>query len=144
MQIKAPSVDIVAFGDAIPAAVTGTVGVDGTVWGTMNDLQGRGTISATGLTYDNLTVDSATAQVSYVDHILNIEDLQANAAGGTVALSGAYNVNDGNYQVQGKVQSIGLDQIPSVPISILGTVSADFTAYGNSQDNSVNARTDHR
>lgn len=139
VQIKAPSVDIVAFGDAIPAAVTGTVGVDGTVWGTMNDLQGRGTISATGLTYDNLTVDSATAQVSYVDHILNIEDLQANAAGGTVALSGAYNVNDGNYQVQGKVQSIGLDQIPSVPISILGTVSADFTAYGNSQDNSVNA-----
>ena len=139
VKVKAPAVDVSAFSKDLPVAVTGTVGIDGTVWGTLQDMQGRGKVSATGLTYDTVTIDQAKADVSYVDHVVNVEDLEATVAGGTVALSGAYNINDGNYQAKGKIASISLDQIPSVPLSVLGTVSADFTAYGNSQDKSVNA-----
>lgn len=133
ISVKAPSVNLSAFSGQLQLPLTGTIGLDGKLWGTADDWEGSGKVTAANVTYDNsITIDYANADVSYADHVVSVEKLNANTAGGTIAASGMYDVNSGDYQAKGTAQQMRLERVPGVPEQVSGAVSADFQVLGNS------------
>ncbi len=139
LAVNVPGADISAFADVLPVAVSGTAGFKGQVWGTAADVSARGKASLKDVTYDGYTVDTAEADLSYVDKRLNIESLTARAFGADLTASGVYDTDSGAWQGKADIANLDLTAVPNLPLSVMGTVSASLQAAGNSKDGSVTA-----
>ena len=139
LVVKAPSVDIGAFQKDLPVPVTGTVGFDGTLWGTAEDIQGKGHVTVSNLTYEDYHLDSLAADVVYAKQNVQVDNLTAQYGGGTIQAAGTYAMNTGDYAAHASVQNLDLSQVPQVPVSILGTVSVDVDVTGNSKTKALTA-----
>lgn len=137
--LKAPSVDVQAFADQLPVPLTGTVGFDGSIWGTVDNVSAKGKVTATNVQYDNVVVDQASADVTYGQNQVNVDHLTAQSAGGTLTADGTYRIDTGDYAAQGTVRQLSLEQVPQMPVSIVGTVDADWAVTGNSKTKAVTA-----
>lgn len=132
LKLDAPSIDLSAFSLALP--VTGTVGWAGSIWGSIDDLSANGTVTVSSLDYDGIAVSNGSANVMYDHQLIQIDNLATDVAGGHVIGSGAYHIDSGDFTASVKASDISLEAVPQIPVSLLGTVSAEVTAVGNSQD----------
>lgn len=132
LQIQAPAVDIGAFSLGIP--VTGIVGWKGTVWGTAADPSVQGKLTVSSLSYNGIDVSNGGADITYQNHVAEIDNLDVDVAGGHVSGNGVYNSDSGEFSSNVQADSIGLENIPQVPANLIGTVSAKAAVYGNSHD----------
>lgn len=136
LSVDVPDASLSAFSSLIPVLVTGSVGYKGTLWGSMDHLNGKGVVSGHALSYQGVTVDDAQANITYENNTILLDDVTAHSAGGTLQGFGTYHADTGEYTASVSAQNIDLSQMPGVPISILGTVSADVQLQGNSKDSS--------
>lgn len=139
IDVDVPGAALDAFSEFIPAPVSGTVGFKGTLWGTADDVSGKGKLTASNVAYDGWLLDDGAADISYADHVAQIENLTAHAAGGEITGRGAYHADTGDFTAEAKAASVDLSQIPAVPVSVLGSVSAEVQAAGNLQSGTVQA-----
>ena len=137
LNVDVPGADVTAFADYLPAAVSGTAGFQGTVWGTPQDVSARGTASLHDVTYDGYTVDEVRADLAYSHDRVDIASLSAQAYGASLTGKGVYDVRSGAYEADADVQGLDLSALPGVPAAVMGNLSASLHAAGNSQDGSI-------
>ena len=87
-----------AFADYLPVAISGTAGFKGTVWGTVQDVNARGTVSLHDMTYNGYTVDEAQADLIYSQNRIDIDSLTAQAYGASLSGKGVYDIQSGAYE----------------------------------------------
>lgn len=138
--LKAPSVDVQAFADELSLPLTGTVGFDGTLWGTVDDVSAQGKVTANNVRYGDFVVDQASADVTYKQNQVTVKQLTAQSAGGTITADGTYQLDTGAYTAQGTVRQLALEQIPQMPVAVVGTVDADWAVTGNSKTQALTAQ----
>lgn len=139
LHIKAPHIELSAL-PQLSLPVSGTIGIQGTIWGTVDDISGKGTVTVPSLNYDGMTITDGSIDLSYVDHIINIESASGHAADGMITASGDYNTDTGEYAVQAQAQQVRLEQLPKMPAAVLGSVSATIQAEGNANTNLIAAK----
>lgn len=139
IDVDVPGASIAAFSDFISAPVSGTAGFKGTVWGTADNVSGKGRLSVSNVNYDGWIVADGTADISYTDHIAQISGLEAHAAGGLLQGTASYHADTGDFAADMKATSVDVSQLPHMPAAVLGTVSADVQAAGNWPDGRVQA-----
>lgn len=139
LSVDVPDASLDAFSSLLPLPVTGFIGYKGSLWGSVEHLSGKGVVSARQLSYDNVYVDDAQADIVYDHDTVQVDNLTAHGAGGTVSGSGRYDVQHGDYSASVTAAGIDLSQIPAVPVSVLGIVSAAVSVQGNSKDNTLQA-----
>ena len=137
LNVDVPGADVTAFADYLPAAVSGTAGFQGTVWGTPQDVSARGTASLHDVTYDGYTVDEVRADLAYSHDRVDIASLSAQAYGASLTGKGVYDVRSEAYEADAEVQGLDLSALPGVPAAVMGNLSASLHAAGNSQDGSI-------
>lgn len=137
LSVHVPGASLDAFADKLDLPVSGSVGFDGTVWGTAEHAEGRGKASFSHIDYDGAVIDDGTADVSYIDGVARFDQAELHGAGGTVRGSGAYDGETGGFEASIQAEGIDLSRIPQVPVSVLGVVSAHVQAAGNSQSGDV-------
>ncbi len=137
LSVHVPGASLEAFSDFVPVPVTGTVGFTGKLWGTADHVEGQGKASVSGIRYEGAVIDGGTADISYIDGVARMEQAEFYGAGGTVRGRGAYDAESGAYAADVQAEGIDLSRIPQVPVSALGTVSADVKAAGSRRTGAV-------
>ena len=139
LNVDVPGADVTAFADYLPVAISGTAGFKGTVWGTVQDVNARGTVSLHDMTYNGYTVDEAQADLIYSQNRIDIDSLTAQAYGASLSGKGVYDIQSGAYEADADVDGLDLSAVPGVPVAVMGSLSASLHAAGNSKDNSIMA-----
>lgn len=140
LAVHVPSADLAAFSDFIPVPVGGSVGFTGKLWGTADNISADGQVNANNLTYADYTIDQAKAHVRFENKMLTADEADIQAFGGEVTGKIAYNTESGAYTGEGEVAHLDLTQIPNLPVSVLGNVSAQVQAAGNGKDGTIQAQ----
>lgn len=130
VAVKAPSISLDAFADVLPVALSGTVGINGTLWGTKDDVNGKGTVSLSTIDYDGWHIDEGTADIVCANQLFQLEKVQLQAAGGTISGTGQYDLQHQSYAASLQAENIDLSQIPAIPANVLGTVAGDIHIQG--------------
>lgn len=139
LDVNVPGADLSAFADMLPAGLSGTAAFTGSIWGTAGDIHGSGTLTIPELTYGGTTLHQGEAVFSYDGSRADISHIAADAAGGHVEGSGTYDRISGDFQASLDADSIHLEEISQLPVSVLGTVSASLAISGNQQTGSLRA-----
>lgn len=139
LSVDVPDASLVAFSSQLSLPITGSVGYKGSVWGSVDHLSGKGVVSARRLSYNGLTAEDAQADIVYDHDTVQVDHLTAHGAGGMLSGSGRYDIQRGDYSASVTAEGIDVSQIPAVPTSVLGTVSATVAVQGNSKDNTLQA-----
>ncbi|MCI7060315.1 MAG: hypothetical protein MR948_07485, partial [Megasphaera elsdenii] len=139
LNVDVPGADVTAFADYLPAAVSGTAGFQGTVWGTPQDVSARGTASLHDVTYDGYTVDEVQTDLMYSHDRVDIGSLTARAYGASLTGKGVYDVQSGAYEVDADVDDLDLSAVPGIPVAVMGNLSASLHVTGNSKNHSMMA-----
>jgi translocation and assembly module TamB len=118
----------------IPVSVTGMVSAEVTAFGNSHDsknIQAQGQVSATSLSYNGIEADQVSAHLAYKDGIAAISEATAAIGGGSVQVSGTFDVAANTPNITFTANQIPLDTFSawaSVPMS--GTVSAAGHIWG--------------
>lgn len=139
LDVDVPGADLAAFADKLPAGISGTAAFKGSIWGTASEIRGSGTLTVPELTYDGTTLYHGEVVFSCDGSQTDISHLSADAAGGHLEGSGTYNLSSGDFQASLDADSIHLEEISQLPVSVLGTVSASLTVSGNQNQGTVQA-----
>lgn len=139
VSVDIPDASLEAFSSFLPIPVTGSIGYKGTLWGSVQAIHGKGTVSVHNISYDGITVDDGTADIVYDNDVVQLNHLVAHGAGGTLQGFGVYHTDNGEYTASVAANDIDVSQIPNAPISLLGNVSADMKIQGNSKENLLQA-----
>lgn len=139
IDVDVPGASVDAFSHFISEPVSGIVGFKGTVWGTADNISGKGTATVSDVNYNGWEITDGTADVFYADHMAQVSDLEAHTAGGVINGSASCRVDTGDFDADIQVSSIDLSTIPAIPYAVLGTVSADVKVAGNWKDSRIQA-----
>lgn len=134
VNFDGPSVDVGAFSTITGIPLTGTMAVQGSLWGTADDINGNATIQEANLSYEGLMIDDGSVDLSLSHGIVDINSLRANVARGSVDGTGRYDSKTGQLRGAFTAHSIHVEDIPHVSVALLGTVSGTGEMAGNIHD----------
>jgi len=134
INVAASDVDVAALAQGLTLPFSGNIGTRCHVWGTTDDWSAAGTVTMPDIMAQGVAVHNASVSFTYDQGVADISSLSADVAGGHVEGTGRYNQNSGDFSAAVKTDAISLEQIPQIPVSILGTVSGQADVQGNVND----------
>lgn len=131
-----------ALADLLPvlgvhAPITGTLDTQLEADGPLSSLSGSGSAQLTNAVIHGEPISHVSAQGSLANHVLNLTSLTAQSAAGTVAASGSYNLQSGQFNGQAHGNNIDLTKVQSLDLidsSVSGNLTFTATASGTRND----------
>jgi translocation and assembly module TamB len=141
LDIGAPALDVAAVVPAgVEVPISGTIGLQARLWGAADNLRAAGTVTLPDVDIQGLPVQDGKVDFEYGDKVVIINDLSAQVAGGQLSGRGSYVQETGDFSAAVVLDHIQLEQIPQIPVAVLGDVSGQLQAAGNSQSGAVQAQ----
>ncbi|MBS5582366.1 MAG: translocation/assembly module TamB domain-containing protein [Megasphaera sp.] len=141
LTVEGPYIDVGAFSDSLGVPVTGTAAIKGKLWGTADDMNGTVTMEAPWLSYEGLAIHDGALEAALSHGVVEVERLDVGVAGGSLRATGSYDIHTGKMKGSFTADAIHAEEIPQVPVSIVGTVSGTGDVRGDVHDiNSLQGR----
>ena len=127
----------------MPVAAMGVVSASLRAVGNSQDssIAATGTVQASNLSYNGLTADQASADVTYDGHIVTVHNGHAEAGSGSLDISGSYDVDQQRPQFSFTAHDLPLDMAsPLLSIPMSGTADAAGHIDGQNWDLAFSAK----
>lgn len=134
--------DLTAVPD-MPVGVMGLVSGSFRAGGNSKDgsILATGTVQASNLSYNGLAADRAQADVTYDGHVVNVNQGHADVGGGSLDISGSYDVDQQRPQFSFTAHDIPLDMAsPLLSVPMSGTADAAGHIDGQNWDLAFSAK----
>lgn len=98
-------------------------------------------MEAPWLSYEGLAIHDGALEAALSHGVVEVERLDVGVAGGSLRATGSYDIHTGKMKGSFTADAIHAEEIPQVPVSIVGTVSGTGDVRGDVHDiNSLQGR----